>query len=107
MLGLYNMKDFYRLVHKNPGAAPARSNNSHMREAAKMNRSFFYRGSRALSARQVYSRFEAKVNKHFNKITKMSKAKVIQISMTEENTCDIQNKPPEDLFLPTLKTNIR
>ncbi|MCB9983449.1 MAG: hypothetical protein H6861_07245 [Rhodospirillales bacterium] len=65
MLGLSLAKEFYRMKNRGLIIAVAKLNNPAMREAAKLNRAFFYDGKRPLTAREAYGRFERKVQKEF------------------------------------------
>jgi hypothetical protein len=63
MLGLPLAKEFYAMKRRGSVIAVAGLNNPAMREAAKMNRAFFYQGKRALTAREAYTQFERRVTK--------------------------------------------
>lgn len=109
MLGLYVMKDFYELVERKSAIAPARlSTNAHMREAAKTNKAFFYKGQRALSAQESYRRFDRRVKAQFKKIGEMSKtnAQIIHVDF-KPKTCASHTKTPKAMTLPTLMINFR
>ncbi len=65
MLGLPLAKEFYAMKRRGSIIAVAKLNNPAMREAARMNRVFFYQGKRALTARESYAKFERRVKKEF------------------------------------------
>lgn len=65
MLGLPLAKEFYAMKRRGSVIAVAGLNNPAMREAARMNRAFFYQGKRALTAREAYAQFERRVTKEF------------------------------------------
>ena len=109
MLGLYVMKDFYKLIKGKSSIAPARlSTNPHMREAARTNKAFFFKGQRALSAQESYLRFDVRVKAQFKKIDEMSKtnAQIIPVSF-KPTTCLTHTKAPEAMTLPALLINLR
>lgn len=108
MLGLYVMKDFYNLMAKRSPITPARySSNAHMREAAKTNKSFFFKGNTPLTAIQSYKIFESRVEHQFRKISQMKQAKLIEISAKAPST-PCANETGAPLVAPeTLKTTIR
>lgn len=70
MLGVPLAKQFYRQKASMTTQPIANSRIPAMREAAKMNRPFFYHGKRALSARESYAKFEARVGKEFKTLKK-------------------------------------
>ncbi|MEM7650558.1 MAG: hypothetical protein AAF204_00560 [Pseudomonadota bacterium] len=72
MLGLPLMKEFYKMKNRGSVIAVAKLNNAQMREAAKLNRVFFYHGQRALTARESYAKFEKRVNREFSRIQKVA-----------------------------------
>ena len=72
MLGLPLAKEFYKMKNRGSIIAVAGLNNAAMREAARMNRVFFYNGKRALTAREAYVKFEKRVNREFATIQKVA-----------------------------------
>ena len=68
MMGLALAKELYDLKYKNSVIAVARLNKPEMREAAKLNRLFFYDGKRALTATAVYRKFEQRINRELKRI---------------------------------------
>ncbi len=68
MLGLPLAKEFYTMKRRGSVIAVAGLNNPAMREAARMNRAFFYSGKRPLTAREAYAKFESRVHKEFKTI---------------------------------------
>lgn len=68
MLGLPLAKRFYKMRASMSTTPVANSSIPAMREAAHMNRAFFYSGKRALTAREVYAKYEARVGKEFRSI---------------------------------------
>ena len=68
MLGLPLAKEFYKMKHRGSVIAVAKLNNAAMREAAKLNRHFFFHGQRPLTAREAYRKFEKRVSKEFKRI---------------------------------------
>lgn len=68
MLGLPLAKEFYAMKNSGSLIAVAGLNNPAMREAARLNKVFFYSGKRALTAREVYTRFEKRVSGEFKSI---------------------------------------
>ncbi len=62
MLGIPLMRELYTMLRKDPEAIPAQRKS--MREAAQLNRRFFYHGKRALTAREVMVSFEEAVGHH-------------------------------------------
>lgn len=68
MLGLSLAKEFYTMKARGSVIAVAGLNRPAMREAARLNRAFFYSGKRALTAREAYTKFEKKVHNEFRSI---------------------------------------
>ncbi len=75
MLGLSLARELYDLRRKNSIIAVARLNKAAMREAARLNKPFFYDGKRALTAREVYAKFEARVGREFKNIYNIGNTK--------------------------------
>lgn len=73
MLGLPLSKELYDLRRNKSIIAVARLNKPEMREAAKLNKPFFYDGKRALTATEVYARFEQRVQREFRTIYTVGK----------------------------------
>ena len=70
MLGVPLAKQFYKMQASMSLSPVAKSRNPAMREAAAMNRSFFYSRSGPLAAREVYAKFEAKVGREIRNLRK-------------------------------------
>ncbi len=79
MLGLALARDFYDLKNKNSIFAVASISNPQMREAARLNRPFFFDGKTALTAAQSYQRFERRVAREFRTIQSISQIKRISV----------------------------
>lgn len=75
MLGLSLAKEFYALKNRNSGIAVAKLHRADMREAARLNKPFFYKGKRALTARASYKQFEKRVAREYKKIYTIAKTK--------------------------------
>lgn len=75
MLGLSLAKEFYDLKRKGSIIAIAKLNRPAMREAARLNRIFFYDGKRALTASQSYKKFQARIERELRKIDKIANSK--------------------------------
>jgi len=72
MLGLSLAKEFYKMKNRGSIIAVAKLGNPAMREAARLNRPFFYAGKRPLTARKAYERFERRVRKEFKSLQTVS-----------------------------------
>ena len=68
LLGLSLAKEFYNLKHTRSSRSIARHKNPAMREAAKLNRAFFYAGKRPLNASESYAKIQRRVKQEFNAI---------------------------------------
>jgi hypothetical protein len=68
MLGLPLARELYTLKDHNSVFALAHLGKPGMREAARLNKMFFYDGARPLTAGEVYARFENRVDREFRKI---------------------------------------
>lgn len=68
MLGVPLAKEFFKMRAHAPQSSPARSRTPAMREAASLNRAFFYSGKRPLAAREVYAKYEARVGKEIRSL---------------------------------------
>lgn len=69
MLGLKLAKDLYDMRHSGSVLALARLNNPQMREAAMLNKQFFYgRDKSPLTASAVYNQFEKRVDREMKRI---------------------------------------
>lgn len=79
MLGLPLTRELYDLRRKGSVFAVARLGNPQMREAAKLNKPFFYHGKNALTAADVYKKFEARVNREFKNIRNIGKRDISAI----------------------------
>ena len=85
MLGLSLAKEFYTMKNRGSILALAKMNKPAMREAAKLNRPFFYDGKRPLTARQAYAKFEQKVGREFKAIQNVAyKNKTPACAQTQE-----------------------
>ncbi len=71
MLGLKLARDFYDMMDKGSPMALARLNQPEMREAARLNRQFFFSRGKALQAGDVYKRFDARVKQELASIDKV------------------------------------
>ncbi len=90
MLGLPLAKEFYTMKRRGSIIAVAGLNNAAMREAARMNRAFFYSGKRALTAREAYAKFEKRVNKEFKTIQNVAyKNKTPACAQSDEPTLEL------------------
>ena len=74
MLGLHLAKVFYDLMDKGSPLAVAKLNKPEMREAAMLNKQFFYEKGRALPATEAYGRFKKIVNRELANIKKVGAA---------------------------------
>ncbi len=74
MMGLSLARDFYDLKNKNSIIAVARLNRPEMREAAKLNRIFFYDKKRPLTAPEAYKKFDARVKREIKRIRYVAKS---------------------------------
>lgn len=68
MLGLKLAREFYDLMNTGSVITVARLGNPSMREAASLNKWFFYESGRPLVARDVYRRAEARVTREMRNI---------------------------------------
>ncbi|MCB1562900.1 MAG: hypothetical protein KDJ75_04930 [Alphaproteobacteria bacterium] len=75
MLGLSLAKEFYDLQKTGSILAVAGLGRADMREAAKLNRPFFYDGKKPLTASASYRRFERRVAKEMDNIRSVSNLK--------------------------------
>lgn len=75
MLGLSLAREFYDLKEKNSVLAVAYLNKPEMREAARLNRSFFFEGQRPLTAKESYKKFKTRVDRELKKIQNVSNIK--------------------------------
>ena len=82
MLGLSLALELYDLKSKNSVIAVAGLNRSDMREATRLNRTFFYDGKTALAAPQVYEKFENRVAHEYGKMRAVLKAQDTQACTT-------------------------
>jgi len=74
MMGLNLAKDFYDLMNKNSILAVARLNKPQMREAAMLNKAFFYdKRRRPLTANLAYVQFQKRVAREVRKIRSIEK----------------------------------
>ncbi|GJL85108.1 MAG: hypothetical protein DHS20C02_08830 [Micavibrio sp.] len=73
MMGLNLAKDFYDLKRKNSILVVARLKNPQMREAAMLNKIFFYKKRVPLTAPQAYVQFERRVGRELKKIRNVAK----------------------------------
>lgn len=76
MLGLKLAKDLYDLMNRNSIFAVARLNNPQMREAAMLNRNFFYDNKTPLTAHAVYRKFESRVDREMQRIRSVGRRPV-------------------------------
>ncbi len=86
MLGLPLSKTLYKMRKSGSGTAIAYMKNPAMREAAKLNRPFFFRGKKPLGARDVYKKFQNKVAYELKALEQTSRKINNEISLQRE-TC--------------------
>ena len=84
MLGLSLAKEFYTMKNRGSRIALAKMHNASMREAAKLNRAFFYHGQRPLTAREAYAKFERKVAKQVKAIHNVAYKKQTPACVTND-----------------------
>jgi len=82
MLGLSLAKEFYDMRYRGSVIAVAKLGNARMREAARLNRVFFYHGQRPLTAREAYVKFEQRVRREFNAVQKIVYKKKVAACVT-------------------------
>lgn len=73
MMGLNLAKDFYDMKNKNSVLAVARLKNPQMREAAMLNKIFFYHKKTPLTAPQAYVKFEKRVSHEIKKLKNVAR----------------------------------
>jgi hypothetical protein len=68
MMGLKLGREFYGLMRTNTDMPLSRSSNASMREAARLNKWFFFDKGRPLKAAEVYARIESRVQREMRNI---------------------------------------
>ena len=95
MLGLPLAREFYAMKNVGSRLALAKIRNPAMREAAKLNRVFFYNGKRPLTAAEVYAKFNQRVGKEFT---------AIHQAAFKNKTKPCAEKPAPEVTLASLET---
>ena len=85
LLGLSLAKEFYKMKNTRSSRSIARHKNASMREAAKLNRAFFYSGKRPLTASESYARIERRVKKEMNAVRNVAYTAQPNIENCEKN----------------------
>lgn len=96
MLGLSLARELYDLRARNSVFALALLDRADMREAAKLNRAFFYDGKTPLAAVDVYKNFEQRVNREIRSLRRAS-----DIELASAQSC----APDQDI--PETKISLR
>jgi hypothetical protein len=78
LLGLKLAKEYYAMKNSGSILTVASHRNASMREAARLNRPFFYNGKLALSAAESYKKFEARIKRQFREIDAVANSKRIK-----------------------------
>jgi len=74
MLGLSLAREFSRMKRRGSNAKVASVKNPHMREAARMNKLFFYDKGRPLTAAQSYQKFKSRITREQSRLHRKMRA---------------------------------